>query len=66
MVQANIGTLDRDVRLVLTMVFLLLALFAHVPVLQVVSAVLGLAMFITAATAFSPVYGLLRISTVRS
>ena len=63
MFRVNMGTLDRDVRLVLTLLLLLLALFFDNAAVQVTSAVLGAVMFFTAATAVCPLYAVLRIST---
>jgi fatty acid desaturase len=60
----NLGTSDRDIRLVLTAVFGLIALFAPSGgVWQVVPALLALAMLTTAAVGFCPLYAVFDIST---
>jgi hypothetical protein len=65
MFQKNVGTLDRDLRLGLTLLFLLIALFFDQAVVQVIAAVFAAVAFFTAATAVCPIYGVLRISTLR-
>jgi hypothetical protein len=64
MFQKNVGTLDRDLRLGLTLLFLLLALFFDNAVVQVIAAVLAAVLFFTAATAVCPLYSVLGRSTI--
>lgn len=60
----NLGTSDRDIRLVLTAVFGLIALFAPSGgVWQIAPALLALAMLTTAAVGFCPLYAVVGIST---
>lgn len=53
----NMGTLDRDIRIVLAAVFGLIALFAPFGgPWQIIPAILALVMLVTAATAVCPLY----------
>ncbi|MEF3276021.1 MAG: DUF2892 domain-containing protein [Chloroflexus sp.] len=65
MVTRNVGTLDRDIRLVLTMIFGLISLFGQIFWLQIICGFLALIMFATAAYAVCPLYWLLRINTCK-
>ncbi|MFQ3663472.1 MAG: DUF2892 domain-containing protein [Chloroflexaceae bacterium] len=62
----NLGTSDRDIRLVLTAVFGLIALFSPSGgAWQIVPALLALAMLTTAAVGFCPLYALFGINTTK-
>lgn len=61
----NVGTLDRDIRLVLTMVFGLISLFGQLFWLQVITGFLALIMFATAAYAVCPLYWVFGINTCK-
>lgn len=62
----NVGTLDRDIRLVLAAVFGLIALFAPFGGLwQLIPAALALIMLVTAAFAVCPLYMPFGINTAR-
>lgn len=60
----NMGTGDRDIRLVLAAVFGLIALFAPFGgPWQIIPAVLALVMLVTSAYSFCPLYAPFRINT---
>ncbi|ACL23832.1 MULTISPECIES: YgaP family membrane protein [Chloroflexus] len=59
----NVGTLDRDIRLVLTMTFGLISLFGQLFWLQIITGFLALIMFATAAFAVCPLYWPFGINT---
>jgi hypothetical protein len=62
----NMGTADRDIRLVLAAVFGLIALFAPFGgPWQIIPAVLALVMLFTAAKAFCPLYAIFGFSTCK-
>ncbi|MBO9340186.1 MAG: DUF2892 domain-containing protein [Chloroflexus sp.] len=65
MFSRNVGTLDRDIRLVLTMVFGLISLFGQNFWLQIVCGFLALIMFATAAFAVCPLYWPFGINTCK-
>lgn len=65
MFSRNMGTLDRDIRLVLTIVFGLISLFGQIFWLQVICGFLALIMFSTAAFAACPLYSLFGINTYK-
>ncbi|GAB4446550.1 MAG: DUF2892 domain-containing protein [Chloroflexi bacterium OHK40] len=60
----NVGTLDRDIRLVLAAIFALVALFAPFGGLwQIIPATLALVMLLTAAFGVCPFYSLFGLNT---
>jgi hypothetical protein len=60
----NVGTLDRDIRLMLAALFALIALFAPFGgPWQIIPAALSLVMILTAAFGVCPLYSLFRFST---
>jgi hypothetical protein len=62
--RTNVGTLDRDIRLVLAAVFGLIALFAPFGGLwQIIPAVLAGVMLLTSAFAFCPLYAIFGLRT---
>lgn len=62
----NMGTLDRDIRLVLAAIFGLIALFAPFGGLwQIIPAALALVMLLTAAFAVCPLYAIFGFSTCK-
>lgn len=65
MFHTNEGTLDRDLRLVLGLLFTLLALFTPTGLWQLIPAVLAVVMFLTAAVGFCPIYAVLGINTCK-
>lgn len=65
MFRTNEGTLDRDLRLVLGLLFTLLALFTPTGLWQLIPAVLAVVMFLTAAVGFCPLYAVLGINTCK-
>ncbi|HMQ29710.1 MAG TPA: DUF2892 domain-containing protein [Chloroflexaceae bacterium] len=65
MFRQNLGTLDRDIRLVLTAVFGLVALFAPFGGLwQIIPAVLAMVMLLTAGLGFCPLYAIFGFNTL--
>ncbi len=65
MFRQNVGTLDRDIRLVLTAIFGLIALFAPYGGLwQIIPAALAVLMLLTAGFAFCPLYAIFRFDTL--
>ncbi len=62
----NESSLDRDLRIVLGIVFTILAIFYLPPVFGIVSGVLAAIMFITSAIGFCPLYAVLGINTAAS
>lgn len=65
MFRTNEGTLDRDLRLALGLLFTLLALFTPTGFWQLIPAVLAVVMFLTAAVGFCPLYAVLGINTCK-
>ncbi|WP_322820039.1 DUF2892 domain-containing protein [Chloroflexus sp.] len=65
MFSRNLGTFDRDIRLVLTMVFGLISLFGQMFWLQVICGFLALIMLATAAFAVCPLYWPFGINTYK-
>ena len=64
MSRKNVGTLDRDIRLVLAALFGLIALFAPFGgPWQIIPAVLAVVMLVTAAFAFCPIYAIFGLNT---
>lgn len=61
----NAGTSDRDLRLVLGLLFTLLALFTPTGFWQLIPAVLAVTMFLTAAVGFCPIYAIFGINTCK-
>jgi Protein of unknown function (DUF2892) len=59
----NEGTLDRDIRIVLGIVFVILAIFYLPPAFAIVSGALAIVMFVTSATGFCPLYAVLKVNT---
>ncbi len=59
----NVGKKDRQIRLVLGLIFSALALVVFSGVIQVVFAVFALVMFFTALTEYCFIYTLLKIDT---
>lgn len=60
----NVGTGDRDIRVVLGIIFLIAGIFfATNPILMVVLLVLAGVMFATAFAGFCPLYSLANINT---
>jgi hypothetical protein len=65
MFRQNLGTLDRDIRLVLTALFGLIALFAPFGgPWQIIPAILAAVMLVTAAFAFCPLYAIFGLNTL--
>ncbi|MFV9505197.1 MAG: DUF2892 domain-containing protein [Oscillochloridaceae bacterium umkhey_bin13] len=63
----NTGTTDRDIRLVLTALFGLIALFAPFGGLwQIIPAVLAVVMLVTSAVSFCPLYAIFGLNTCRT
>jgi hypothetical protein len=63
MFQNNESWADRDVRIVVGIVFTLLALFFLHGVWSLVAAILAAVMFVTAAIGFCPIYALFGLNT---
>jgi hypothetical protein len=61
----NVGTLDRDIRIVLGVLFGILSLFGPIGFWQLIPATLALVMFVTAAVGTCPIYRFLGVSTAR-
>lgn len=61
----NEGTLDRDIRIVLSVLFLLIALFTPVGFWQLIPLTVAGIMFLTAAMGFCPLYSVFGISTCK-
>lgn len=61
----NVGTLDRDIRIVLGLVLGIFSLFGAISFWQLIPATLALVMFATAALGSCPLYRVFGISTVR-
>jgi hypothetical protein len=62
----NVGTLDRDIRIVLGVLLGIVSLFGPIGFWQLVPATLALVMFATAALGSCPLYRPFGINTVRS
>lgn len=62
----NVGTLDRDIRIVLGVLFGILSLFGPIGFWQLIPATIALIMVATAATGICPLYRFLGIRTVRA
>lgn len=56
MFRQNVGITDRDIRLVLAVIFALIALFAPLGLWLIIPGVLALVMLLTAAIGFCPLY----------
>lgn len=64
MFRQNMGTTDRDIRLVLAALFGLIALFApYAGPWQIIPAILTVVMLVTSAVSFCPLYTIFRINT---
>jgi hypothetical protein len=61
----NVGTLDRDIRIVLGVLLGILSLFGPIGFWQLIPAILALVMFVTAAVGTCPIYRFLGVSTAR-
>lgn len=61
----NVGTLDRDIRIVLGVLLGVFSLFGAISFWQLIPAALALVMFVTAATGSCPLYVPFGINTVR-
>lgn len=59
----NEGTLDRDIRIVLGIVFTILTMFYMPPIFALVSGALAIIMFVTSALGVCPIYALFGINT---
>ncbi|MCU0490631.1 MAG: DUF2892 domain-containing protein [Chloroflexaceae bacterium] len=59
----NEGTLDRDIRLVLGILFGIVAIFFVTGIPQLVASILAIVLFATAAVGFCPLYYLMGLST---
>lgn len=66
MPRRNLGTLDRDIRLIMAVLFGLTALFAPFGgPWQIIPLVLSGVLLVTSAMAFCPLYGIFGFSTYR-
>lgn len=65
MFTSNEGTLDRDLRLALGLLFTLLALFTPTGFWQLIPGALAVLMFVTAAVGFCPLYAMFGINTCK-
>jgi hypothetical protein len=65
MLSRNVGILDRDIRIVLGVLFGILSLFGPISFWQLIPAALALVMFATAALGACPLYRFFGINTVR-
>jgi hypothetical protein len=63
MLPKNVGTLDRDIRLVLGVLLMIPALFILSGIYQIIAGLLAVVLFATAATGFCPLYTVLGIKT---
>ncbi len=66
MLRKNVGTTDRDIRLVLAALFGLIGLFTPFGgPWQIIPVILAVVMLVTSASAFCPLYAIFGINTCR-
>ncbi len=63
--EKTVGSVDRAIRIILGIVFLIIFFLVSSTVLKIIFAVLGIVGVVTGATGSCPFYNLLRIKTIK-